>query len=275
MAEPVITSTTNPLVKRIRALEQRKHREAEGAFFVEGIRPVWQAVESRAEVEALIVAPELLKSEAAQGLVASQRAVHTRVVEVSRGVFESIAQRENPSGLGAIVHLTRRSLDELPVASDSFFVALAEAGNPGNLGTIIRTVDAVGGSAVILIGASTDPYNPTAVKASMGTLFSVPVARAENLAQVLAWCRVYGVQIITTSDHAPALYWSVQYPRPALYLFGSEGEGLSAEELQQGNLAVRIPMKGAADSLNLAVSVGVLLYEVIRQQTYEISKTSV
>ncbi len=264
MSEPTITSTANPLIKRIRSLEQRKQREAQQAFFVEGIRPVWQAVESRAGVEVLVVAPELLTSEAARSMIDRQREAGMPVAAVSRHVFESVAEREHPSGLGAIVHATYRALPQFTVAADSLFVAIEHAGNPGNVGAILRTVDAVGGRGVILIGDSADPFHPTAVKASMGAVFTVPVARVATLSDLLAWSRSNGLTVVTTSSRAPLAYWSVTYPRPALFVFGSEGEGLSDQEWQQGNLAVSIPMRGSADSLNLAVSVGVLLYEVIR-----------
>ncbi len=269
MDDRVITSTANPFVKRLRALEQRKHREAEGAFFVEGIRPVWQAVQARARVDALVVAPDLLTSELAQGLVRAQRESGTRVVHVSGPVFESIAEREHPSGLGALVRISPLILADLVIQATSFFIALQDVGNPGNLGTIIRTVDGAGGSGVILIGQGTDPYHPTAVKASMGTLFTVPVARADSLNEVLEWCSAQAVKVVTTSSRARQSYWSVIYPRPALFLFGSEGAGLHEQEFRRGDLAVRIPMAGAADSLNLAVSVGVLLYEVKRQVELE------
>jgi TrmH family RNA methyltransferase len=262
----VITSTANPLIKRLRRLEQKKYRQAEQAFLVEGIQPVWAAVETHAGIEVLIVAPELLKSESAQKLVDAQRSAGTRVVQVTRTVFESFAEREHPSGLAAIVRLAPRTLDDLRVTPQALFVALFAVGNPGNLGTIIRTMDAVAGSGVILIGDATDAYHPTAVKASRGTLFSVLVAQVENVDAVLVWAKARGVSVVTTCDHAPRDFWSVVYPRPALILFGSEGEGLPDQVLARGDLSVRIPMAGRADSLNLAVAVGVLLYEVERQR---------
>lgn len=266
MDERYITSTANPLIKRVRALAQRKHRQAAGAFVVEGIRPVWQAVESAVGVETLILAPELLTSEPAWELVERQRASGTRVVQVSRGVFESFAERDHPSGLAAIARIARRSLDDLVVAPRSLFVALHEAGNPGNLGTILRTMDAVGASGLITIGDATDPYHPTAVKASMGALFTVPLVQVAGIDEVLAWSHGRGIGVVTTSSQAAHPHWSVAYPQSCLLLFGSEGEGLSPGLLAQGDLAVHIPMTGQVDSLNLAVAAGILLYEVRRGQ---------
>ncbi len=266
MTAPRIESAANPLVKRIRALENRREREAQGVFFVEGIAPVWAAVEHGAPLELLVVAPDLLTSEPARRMVAAQERAGVRVVTMGGEVFARIATREHPSGLGAIVRMGRQSLDALAVTPDALFVALDSVGNPGNLGTILRTVDAVGASGVVLIGDSTDPYHPNAVKASMGTLFNVPVVRVGDLAAVRAWCTAHGVATVTTSAHAPQAYWTATYPAPALVLFGSEGQGLPSDVVAGGDLAVHIPMYGSATSLNLAVSVGVLLYEMRRRR---------
>lgn len=261
-----IESAANPLIKRIRALEQRKGREAAGAFFVEGIQTVWQAMESDTAIETLVVAPDLLTSEAARAMVAQQQVAGTRVAELSADLFTRITTRENPSGLAAIVRMARRGIDVLAVTPTSLFVALHEIGNPGNLGTILRTVDAVGGNGVVLIGDTTDPYHPNAVKASTGTLFHLPVAQVTDLDALYAWCAANSVSIITTSSHAEHNYWGVTYPSPCCVLFGNEGRGLSADVVRRGDLAVRIPMQGSATSLNLAVSAGVLLYELLRQR---------
>jgi TrmH family RNA methyltransferase len=261
-----IESPANPLARRMRALEQRKTREREGAFVVEGIQPVWHAVENGAEIETLIVAPELLTSVPAREMVARQRAAGTRVAEIGAALFARVATRENPSGLAAIVRARRQSLDDLAVTPVSFFVALHEVGNPGNLGTIIRTVDAVGGSGVVLIGDGTDPYHPTAIRASVGTLFRLPVVPVDAIAAVQVWCRAHGIAVITTSAHAPHDFWSVPYPAPSLLLFGNEGRGLAPDVIASGDLAVRIPMHGGASSLNLSVAAGILLYEVLRQR---------
>ena len=260
-----ITSAANPLIRRMRALlSQRKQRQAEGAFVVEGIRAVWQALESEAEVEVLVVAPDLLRSDAARELLAHRRSAGLRTIEVGNAVFGGLTEREHPSGLAAIVRMPGRRLADLQVGAQALFVALHEAGNPGNLGTILRTIDAVGGDGLIVIGDSTDPYHPTSVKASMGALFTVPLVRAHTMDEVLAWCRSTGIGVVTTSAGARQSHWEARYPRPGLLLMGSEGEGLAREMLARGDLAVRIPMGGSADSLNLAVATGILLYEAKR-----------
>ncbi len=261
-----IESAANPLIKRIRALAQRKGREEAGEFFVEGIQPVWQAVEGGAAIVTLIVAPDLLTSEPARAMVETQRRAGMPVAEVSAALYTRIATRENPAGLAAIVRITRQGLDALTVMPDALFVALDAIGNPGNLGTILRTVDAVGGKGVILIGETTDPYHPNAVRASVGTLFRLPVVHAAAIEDVLTWCAANQVTTVTTSARATQEHWGITYPSPLLLMLGNEGRGLSPEIIARGDLAVRIPMQGSASSLNLAVAAGVLLYEIQRQR---------
>src|SRR5260370_31998638 len=171
----VITSGANPLIKRVRLLADRRHGRREGAFVVRGVQPVWQAAEAGAEIEVLIVAPELLRGPAVE-MVAEQEARGIRVARLSAELFGRIGDRDSPAGLAAIVRKRATALGELAVRPDSVFAALHQVANPGNLGTIIRTADAAGAAGALLIGACTDPFDPAAVKASMGALFSVPVA---------------------------------------------------------------------------------------------------
>jgi RNA methyltransferase, TrmH family len=263
----VITSAANPLIKRVRLLADRRHRRREGAFVVRGIQPVWQAVEAGAQVEALIVAPDLLTAPAAIGFVARQAERGLRVARVSGELFGRIADRDGPSGLAAIVRAASAGLGDLPVLPGSVFVALHEIGSPGNLGTVIRTADAAGAAGVVLIGQTTDPFDPAAVKASMGALFSVPVAHLPEAGDFLVWAAGHGIRVAAASGHAEASFWDTRLDPPLAILLGSEGAGLPGALISRADLRVRIPMTGTADSLNLAVAAGLLLYEARRQST--------
>lgn len=264
MARPLITSGSNALLKHARKLRRRKRRDEEGRFLIEGFTPVFQALEHGAEIETLIVAPELLTAPRAADLMAMATEAGVSVAEVSSVAFGTISQRDNPYGVAAIGRAHDLRLRDLAVAGDSLFVALDAVGSPGNLGTIVRSVDAAGGSGVITIGDSTDVWHPSSVKASMGAVFSVPVCHVDLPADATSWCRDTGITIVTTSAHAATAHWETTYPSPALFLFGSEGSGLDHRTLDSGDLAVRIPMAGNATSLNLAVAVGILLYEARR-----------
>ncbi len=263
MAE-MITSAANPLVKRVRALGDRKHRRRESAFVVQGVQPVWQAVEAGADIDSLIVAPDLLRHAGATAMVTAQEAAGVRVARLSGELFGRIADRDGPSGLAAIVRSAPAGLADLTVGTHSLFAALHQAGNPGNIGTIIRTASAVGAGGVILLGPSADPYDPVAVKASMGAIFTVPVATASS-AEFLDWAAARGVLVAATTARTSMSYWDAELAPPLAVLLGSEGAGLPDDLLAAAGMRVAIPMTGTAESLNLAVAAGVLLYEVRRR----------
>jgi RNA methyltransferase, TrmH family len=265
MAE-TISSAANPLVKRIRLLANRKHRREQGAFFVEGIQPVWRAVTAGWQVEALVVGPDLRPDSAAAAMVDEQEARGVRVARLSPELFGRLSSREGPTGLAAIVRSAQPSLADLSAGQDSVFVALHRIGNPGNLGTIIRTADAVGSAGVILIGDTTDPYAPAAVKASMGSLFAVTVVHVPAAEPFLAWAGDNEVEVLAASGQADVAHWSVSYRPPLAVLLGSEGEGLPADLLASAGQRIKIPMTGTAESLNVAAAAAVLLYEVRRHR---------
>lgn len=262
----MITSHRNPLVKRIRALERKKQRQEEGAFYVEGIRVVLSALEREAPVELLVYAPGLLTSEVARSAIRQFEARGGETAAVSDDVFRSLSQRDNPAGLGAIVTARLHPLESLPVTPDAIFVAASDVGDPGNLGTILRTMDGMGAAGLVLVGQTTDPFHPTAVKASMGTLFNIPVAAVEGMDALWGWAEQHDLFTIATSGRAPRDYRDPGYRFPALLLLGSEAEGLPADVIERADRAVSIPMVGTASSLNLAVAAGLLLYELRRQQ---------
>ncbi len=262
----MITSYRNPLIKRIKRLRQRKYRREERAFFVEGPRAFLAAVETNAPVEAVVYSRQLLRSQACYAAIEQLAAQGVVCEEVTAEVFATVAERENPAGIGAIVTAGSRTLKELAVNAGSLFVALVEAADPGNVGAALRTLDAVGGAGLILVGESTDPFHPTAVKASMGSLFTVPLCEVDSLADVMAWAQQRSLQVVATSARATQVYWEAVYQTPTLFLMGSERHGLDAAALAAADLTVTIPMQGSVTSLNLAIAASLLLYEAIRQR---------
>jgi RNA methyltransferase, TrmH family len=263
MAE-TISSAANPLIKRIKLLANRKYRREQCAFVVEGIQPVWRAVAAGWEIEALVVDPDLRAESPAAAMVTEQESRGVRVVRLSQGLFQRLTSREGSAGLAAVVRSRHIDLSDLEVRPDSLFVALHNIGNPGNLGTIIRTTDAVGGAGVILIGDTTDPYAPSSVKATMGSIFAVKVAHVADSEQFLDWAAVNGVEVLAASGGADVAHWSIAYRPPLAVLLGSEGEGLPSELLARSGRQIKIPMTGTAESLNVAVAAAVLMYEARR-----------
>lgn len=256
----IITSAANPLVKRIRKLRDRKHRRAEGAFFVEGVQPVWRAHSAGADIETLVVAPELIAGSPAEALVGEFERGGGEVARLSAEAFAAISDRDGPAGVAAIVRQTASTIADLAVTSTSVFVGLYEIANPGNLGTIIRTADSFGVAGVLLIGETADPFAPAAVKASMGSLFALPVVPVATLDDAIGWAHAAGVSVVTTSARGSTVLGAAPLRVPALFVFGSEGDGLPADVIERGDIDVRIPMVGTASSLNLAVAAGIVLY---------------
>jgi RNA methyltransferase, TrmH family len=262
-----ITSPGNPLVKRIKRLRQKKYRQAEGAYFVEGLRVVLTAVEHNAPIESLIYAPELLTSAVARRVVAEQEALGTAVVQLSAPLFRAVSERDNPTGLGAIVGSHWSNLDALLLKPDAVLVALVDVADPGNLGTILRTLDATAAAGLILVGHTTEPFQAAVARASMGALYTVPVGYLADEPSLLAWAHQRGLQTIATSARAAESYWTAAYRLPALLIMGSEGKGLRPETLAAGQVAVSIPMSGSASSLNLALATALILYELRRRSS--------
>lgn len=260
----IISSHSNPKMKEIRSLQNRRARERTGLAFIEGIHIVAEAVQLAAAVETLVTAPALLTSEFGQEVVEGQKNRGIPCLEVTPEVFKSLSLKDNPQGIAAVVRQRWEPLERIALANE-FWVALDAVQDPGNLGTILRTSDAVGCAGVILIGHSTDPYDPTALRASMGAIFSMRLVKT-SFAEFADWKQRHTYCVIGTSGAAPIDYQTISYPASLILLMGSERLGLSSEQQALCDAMVKIPMVGRSDSLNLAVSTGVVLYEIFNQR---------
>jgi TrmH family RNA methyltransferase len=261
----VIASRSNPRIKQIRALRSRKHRESTGLFFIEGARLLAEAVQTGAAIEALVVAPDLLTSPFGREIACSLELAGVRRLEVTPEVFDSLALRDSARGIGAVVRQRWQPLEAVGLSDRRCWIAVDAIQNPGNLGTILRTSAAVGGAGVILIGETTDPYDPSAVRATLGALFSQRLVRS-TFAEFADWKRRRGYPVVGTSPSAPTDYKQVTYRPPPVLLMGGERSGLSPEQQALCDLVVRIQMIGRCDSLNLGVATSLLLYEIFNQQ---------
>lgn len=261
----LITSPSNPTIKQIRALRTRKERERTGTCWAEGIRIVAAAIERGAAIDRLVIAPDLLTSAFARDLAATQQARGIPCTEVTGEVFASLSLKEGPQGIGAVVRQQWTALDQVAPGDALCWIALDAAQDPGNLGTILRTGDAVGAAGVILLDHTADPYDPAALRASMGAVFAQRLVRA-NFDDLLRWKTRHHAALIGTSDAAPSDYHAVRYPWPAILLMGSERAGLAPVQQAACDLLVSIPMTGHSDSLNLAVATAVMLYELFNQR---------
>lgn len=269
-----IISKTNEKIKLARALRQHKARQQDGLFLVEGLRHVGELVEAQAagktyaSLEAIYYAPDQLKSEFGQRLVDGQARQGVTCYAVSKEIFESLTDKENPQGLLAIAHANPPRLEAINPGQFPWLVALVAPQDPGNIGTILRTLDAVGANGLLLLDTSADPYHPGAVRASMGALFWLPVVNA-TFQEFIEWIRQprlgESYHLYGTSAHGARDYRLVgRYEWPCVLLMGSEREGLTAAQRQACDLLISLPMLGRATSLNLAVATGVILYEILK-----------
>jgi TrmH family RNA methyltransferase len=257
----LITSHRNARVKQARALKRRKERNRSGLFVVEGIRHVGEALEANAPLAYLIYAPDLLTSDFALELIISARGKEIPCHATTPEVFETMAGKEGPQGILAVAHQQWADLDSLSPKTTPWLVALVSPHDPGNLGTVLRTLDAVGARGLALLDGGVDPYHPTAVRASMGTVFWHPLLTATTAA-FTDWVQAHGYQVYGTSAHGGVDYRAIDYHLPAVLLLGDEREGLTEEQREICTHMARLPMHGRATSLNLSVAAGVMLYTI-------------
>jgi RNA methyltransferase, TrmH family len=250
----LITSRSNRLIKQVQALRHRKARAETGLFLVEGIHPVGEAVEAGWEIEFILYAPDVLISHFARDLLSR---LSSKIQPISAKLMDSLSDKDNPQGILAVVHQQKSRLVDLQSASCG--AAIVSPQDPGNVGTILRTLDAVKADALFLLDGGVDPYHPTSVRASMGTIFWTPIIRA-SFDEFVGWSKRNAIQLIGTSAHAETDYLGIRPDRPWILLLGSEQKGLSPEHLEICSSVISLPMRGRASSLNLSVAAGILLY---------------
>jgi TrmH family RNA methyltransferase len=259
-----ITSPANPRIKQLVALRRRRVREEQVVTLVEGLAEVELALAAGVRPRALYYCPELATAEALP-LAGRIRDTGAEVIRVTRPVFEKVSYREGPDGWLAVVPAIETSLAHLAPGPRPLVLVCAGLEKPGNLGAILRTADAAGVTAVIAADPVTDWGNPNVVRASKGTVFSVPVASAAS-DEVLAWLAEHGLQIVAAAPDAPFLATEADLTGPTAIAVGAEQTGLSDEWLRQAAVRVRIPMFGRADSLNVSISAAIVTYEAVRQR---------
>jgi RNA methyltransferase, TrmH family len=263
-ADLEITSPANPRIKQLVALRRRRAREQAGVTLVEGLAEIELALAAGVAPVTLYYCPALADLESL-GLAATAAVAGAAVVQVSRPVFEKISYREGPDGWLAVVPAVVSSLENLDLGPQPLVLVCAGLEKPGNLGAILRTADAAGVAAVIAADPVTDWGNPNVVRASKGTVFSVPVA-AGTSAQALDWIAARRLAIVAATPDAKQLVTDVDLTGPTAIAVGAEQAGLSSEWLERADHRVRIPMFGRADSLNVSTSAAIITYEAVRQR---------
>ncbi len=261
-----ITSLQNDSVKLIRSLEMRKARRDTGLFVAEGISVLVTAREQGWSPTMLVAGPGSHDNTIARALVTWALKEGAEGLDVSAAVLEKLAAKDNPQVvMGVFGQRFADAPDPANVSRSAVWLALEGVRDPGNLGTIIRTVHAVGAAGIVLVGQTCDPYSKESVRASMGSIFAVPIARLDTEAFAIL-ARAWPGDVVGAHLDGAADFRAGGWREPALILMGSEGAGLSANLTARCSRLVRIPMAGSLDSLNLAVATALMLYEARRDQ---------
>ena len=252
-----ITSTQNPKVKRLAALQQKSaERRREGVFVVEGRRELDHCIEAGYEVESIFVC---------QDIVPDNLPPAAQTYDVSTRVYERIAYRGSTEGIVAIVYAKQLTLNDLKLGDKPFVVVLESVEKPGNLGAVLRSADAAGVDAVIVCDPLTDLYNPNLIRSSIGAIFTVPCVACTS-EECIHFLKERGIQILTAQLQDSRLYYDVDMRRPTAIVMGTEATGLTQQWRLAADAHIRIPMLGRLDSLNVSVSAAVLMYEAVRQR---------
>lgn len=260
-----ITSPQNPKLKQLVRLKDRKERDETGLFLIEGYREIKRAIEGDILFESLFICKSLFLG-SNEPLLIEQIGVET--FTLPEHLFERISYRDRPDGLIGVAHQMQKTLKDLrPRNKIPLYVVAESIEKPGNLGTILRSSDAVGADGVIVCDRCTDIYNPNVVRASVGTLFTLPVIEAKG-ADAYIWLKNHQVQVVAATPSAKVEYTEAPLSGPVAVVVGTEQLGLSDLWMEAADIQVKIPMRGIADSLNVAMATTLLLYEALRQRKH-------
>ena len=261
---PTITSLRNRRIVEARKLTQRKHRERQGRFLVEGLQIIHMALDALAQPSEAFFCSSQLASEEGRALVGRLRQTGTAVWPVSPAVMGSLCERDAPQGLVVAFELPRQTLEDVQLAGNSLVVIADRLQDPGNLGTIIRTADAVGASGVVLIEPSADPCDPKTVRATMGSLFSQPVVRTHDVDALFQLLGDRGVRTVGAGAHQGSAWGEGLLAASVALVLGNEARGVSEDVRGYIQAWAHLPVRGDAESLNVAVAGGVLMYAWLR-----------
>ncbi|MBQ7401512.1 MAG: RNA methyltransferase [Lentisphaeria bacterium] len=263
-----LTSLQNPKVKRAFALRDRRERDREGVTILEGYRELTRAHAAGIPIRETFYCREMFVGENNDALLDTLRDAGSAIYECSANVLRKIAYRERPEGLIAIAEMKRKGLDEIPARPDGLYLVAETIEKPGNLGSILRSADAVGATAVIVCNKQTDIFNPNVIRASTGAIFSMPLAETTS-EEALAWLRNLGIKTLAATPHTHLYHTDVDMKQGVAIVVGAEQYGLSDYWMNSADLQVLIPMLGKMDSLNVATAATILLYEAARQRDWK------
>lgn len=263
----IITSSQNKFIKLAAALKQKKQRDELNLFVVEGVRLVEEAVASDWVVETCIYTTDALQNQRVRDVIIQLESKNCHMLEVPLPLYDKITDTKEPQGIMGIVKKYAYALTDVLVSEKKpFLIVLDELQDPGNVGTMIRTAVAAGCTGILLTKGCTDVFSNKAVRSSMGSIFHVPIVEGLTTNEVLSFAEKNGIEILATSLESSNVYFKVDFAKPVAIVFGNEGNGVNAQFLEHAQERLYIPLLGHVESLNVAASAAVILYEVVRQR---------
>lgn len=261
----VITSKDNEMIKNIRKLKEKKYRDLTGKYIIEGIRILKEAIEENAKIDTIVVCEDYSRDGIIDTKLLYEIAKYN-CIYVDRKVFLALTDVQNPQGILAVIE-KESSEDNIDYTQD-IIVILDGIQDPGNLGTIIRTIDSAGLSQVIVSKETADTYNPKVVRSTMGAIFRVKTIESDNLINTIKNLKKHKFQIMATSLNTQQNIYHIEYDKVGIVI-GNEGNGVTKEVLEASDMKVKIPMLGKTESLNASVATGIILYEYVRKKIKE------
>lgn len=261
----IIESSQNQHVKRLRSLATRKGRRIHRQFLVEGVRALEEAVDGLLPVETVALCPELIESDRARELADELARSDAQVLQIAEEPFRSLSQVQSPEGLAAAVGIPPTELKDLPADAD-LIVAAVDLRDPGNMGSLVRTADAAGARALVAAGTCVDVFDPKVVRATAGSVFHLPIINDAPPMGLIEWARNAGVRTVAGCLENARPHTAIRYPKRTLVMVGNEANGLREDVRKNADLRAYIPMPGRAESLNVTVAAGILIWEILRQR---------
>jgi TrmH family RNA methyltransferase len=262
-----ITSNDNSVVKHLRSLSEPKCRKKEKAFLIEGIKMVEEALRDDLGVRTVIAAPSLVQHHG-KGVLKLAESKGINIVWISERLMDALSESKTPQPAMAVVSMKQHTEEGLLAQSAGLIVVAHQLQDPGNLGTIIRTAEAVGASGIAITSNTVDPFNAKAVRASMGSVLRLPIVHIGEVTAFINKCKEKGFQTAATALTGEKKHFDVDLAKPTAVIFGQEGTGLPQEIMADIDVRMRIPMADTIDSLNVAAAAAVILYEALRQRMH-------
>jgi len=260
-----ISSAQNPVIKEVKALKQKKFREESGMFFIEGIRFVEEALKENISINKVLVSECLEEINGGKEILKEVNERGYAVFTLPRKLFMEVSDTKSPQGILAVLQDRNCKIQDT-YDERNFFIVLEEIQDPGNMGTIIRTADAVGATGVVLSKGCVDVYNPKVLRSTMGSVFHIPICTSEDIFKTLDDMKSKGIKVCAAHIGGDCDYYDMDFTDNIAVIIGNEANGISGKMKDYADILVKIPMPGKAESLNASVAAGILMYEVLRKR---------